>query len=90
MRVRFEGRLVRGRHPLVYMWDNFVFVVDANDGGRSMTNDAEAVVAEIAGEFGPQCRLIYRDTERRWDEMRIGPDGQFAGFAPYEGWVPEL
>jgi hypothetical protein len=59
-----------------------VIVID-RDGGPSITNDAEAVVADIAermGRLGARP-LIYRNTSGRYDG--ITHDGQrFVGFYP--------
>jgi len=48
----------------------------------TLTNDAEAVIAELAGEgiLGDR-RVLYRDTEGWWDEILV-KGGRFAGFAP--------
>lgn len=51
---------------------------------RTVTNDAEGVVAEIAamfpGMFDQGWRLIYCDTSGDWDEILIR-DSKFDGFA---------
>ena len=50
--------------------------------GRSLTNDAEAVIAQLAGRGVLEGRrVLYQDTEGRWDEMRHEA-GRFRGFAP--------
>jgi hypothetical protein len=59
----------------------FICVVDL-DVGRSVTNDAENVVADLArivpGGLKDK-RIIYRDSEGTWDEMLL-MGGEFAGF----------
>lgn len=61
-----------------------VWIVD-NDDGRSVTNDAERVVAELVARFGNR-RFFYRDTIGRWDELKH--DGRaFVGFAPSPRWA---
>jgi hypothetical protein len=60
-------------------------VVDADEeGARSVTNDAEHVVAELhaLGLLPPGRRLIYRDSTGQWDEMQVREGGLFVGFAP--------
>jgi hypothetical protein len=60
-------------------------VVDADEeGARSVTNDAEQVVAELhaLGLLPPGRRLIYRDSTGAWDEMVVREGGLFVGFAP--------
>jgi len=45
-----------------------VFLIDLDTGSRSVTNDAEAVAAEIRAEYG-NIRIIYRDATGNWDEI---------------------
>jgi hypothetical protein len=48
----------------------------------SVTNDAEQVIEALRSigiDFTGK-RVIYRDTDGQWDEMRIA-NGEFAGFA---------
>ena len=49
----------------------------------SVTNDAENVVLDLAGQnlLQPGRRLFYYDSDGRMDEMLI-KDGVFLGFAP--------
>ena len=63
-----------------------VFLMDLDDGGRSVTNAAAEVVAEVLGAH-PGCRIVYRDSMGGWDELRH-EDGAFSGFAPWRGPVP--
>jgi hypothetical protein len=60
-----------------------VCVVDANDGGRTVTNDAEHVVEDLvrAGVVTAAESVVYCDTEGRWDVILV-EEGRFAGFAP--------
>src|SRR5690348_12147622 len=51
---------------------NIIVIVDLNKGGRTVTNDAEAVVDYLVNEFGygpaiDQHRIIYDDGHGRWD-----------------------
>ena len=59
---------------------SFILVEDQNVG-MSVTNDAENVIACLATkEFSlANRRVLYRDTEGRWDELLV-QDGRFAGF----------
>ncbi len=61
---------------------NVVTLVD-HDRGRTVTNDADAIVWDLSrsGTLRPMDRLIYRDTDGRWDEIEH-KDGIFVGFAP--------
>ena len=50
------------------------------DQGASVTNDAENVVPAVLARQ-PVDRIIYRDTDQRWDEL-LHDGRQFLGFAP--------
>jgi hypothetical protein len=63
-----------------------VFIID-HDIGRSVTNDAEAVVEAVLRVF-PSKRIIYRDTDGRWDEL-VHAKGGFVGFSPYSEYIPK-
>lgn len=57
-----------------------VIVVTDLCRGRSVTNDAEAVVAGLAGQFDMRARrVVYCDTAGRWDGMAV-TCGRFTGF----------
>lgn len=53
------------------------------DGPKSVTNDAENVVADLvrAGVILPTTPVIYRDTMGVWDELVV-TGGRFVGFRP--------
>jgi hypothetical protein len=58
---------------------SIIAIVD-KDEGRSVINDADAVIACLATNFDlAKFRVIYRDTRGIWDEM-IVRDGRFADF----------
>lgn len=55
---------------------------DANQA-MSVTNDAERVVSYLHGTgILENRRLVYRDTDGRWDELKHDGHGKFVGFAP--------
>jgi hypothetical protein len=59
-----------------------VFALVDKDEGRSITNNAEAVIAELYSWFGPLfdgAVVVYRDTQGIWDELLIC-DNQFHDF----------
>jgi hypothetical protein len=60
---------------------DFVGIADANQGGMSVTNDAEHVVAELleTRQLLPSQRLLYRDTASSWDEL-LHDGRRFIGF----------
>ena len=64
-----------------------VFLVDLVMGGKSVTNDAEAVCEELQAAY-PGKRVIYRDSMGRWDEMRVGSRNEVL-FSPYDEYVPD-
>lgn len=60
-----------------------VVVVDQRTG-RSVTNDAETVIADLVAAGVPgdgSVSVIYQDSIGRWDGLAV-TDGQFAGFYP--------
>lgn len=57
--------------------------MDRDLGGRSVTNDAEAVIRDLVG-FGidvDKRQIIYRDSEGEWYVLRTQL-GAFVGFMP--------
>lgn len=73
-----------------------VFIVDLNDGGMSVTNDAENVCTQAVSSSimnGDECvhlynyRLFYRDSEGQWDEL-LHDKGEFKDFKFGNGVVP--
>jgi hypothetical protein len=60
---------------------NVIAIIDPDDGGKSVTNDAENVIADFAanGFDLSKYRVIYRDTRGIWDEMLVR-DGAFVDF----------
>jgi hypothetical protein len=76
--------LSRNRPRSVYsqaVYGNVITIID-QQGGRSVTNDAENVIDDLVREGFDlvQYRLIYRDTRGIWDEILIDRTGRFAGF----------
>ena len=56
-------------YTIVFENDKFIFIVD-NDQGLSVTNDAENVCRKLLALTGrSNKRIIYRDTDGRWDEL---------------------
>lgn len=72
----------RTRATFEYVQSHFedaIFIIDLKRG-MSVTNDADAVVAEVL-RLHPGKRIVYRDTLGSWDELRHDGLG-FTGFAP--------
>jgi hypothetical protein len=63
-----------------------VWLVD-HDGAVSITNDAENVVRDV-NRSHPGYRIIYRDTDGNWDELKHTA-GEFQSFAPARDMTPE-
>jgi hypothetical protein len=63
--------------------DNIVIVVDRNEGRKSVTNDAENVIADLRKLYDlTACQaVIYRDSRGIWDRLLIDDQGRFAGFS---------
>jgi hypothetical protein len=50
--------------------------------GKSVTNDAESVIADLAARFDlSKYRVIYRDSMGTWDQLLVDRTGHFAGFS---------
>lgn len=64
-----------------HVTEEIVFIIDEDDGGMSITNDAEAVCAFLHNRY-PGRRIVYRDTMGQWDELGH-KDGVFTDFLPY-------
>lgn len=65
-----------------------VWIIDDDLGGRSVTNDAEAVCKEMHGRY-PHHRIIYRDSDGRWDEL-VHRSGLFKGYGCVRQDDPDL
>lgn len=65
----------------------FVFITDnCKPNLPSITNAAETVVEDCLARYGER-RIVYRDSEGRWDEL-LHTGIQFRGFAPFTGEIP--
>lgn len=68
-----------------YTWEDdgaVVRIIDLDQGGKSVTNDAENVIARLvkAGVPVDDRHVIYRDSDGNWDQM-LTKGGAFARFA---------
>jgi hypothetical protein len=79
--MKFKSRIPEPRAVFSYQtYGNVIAVID-HDQGRSVTNDAEAVIAQLAQKFDlSQYRVIYKDTRGIWDQMLVDRTG-LAGFS---------
>lgn len=80
MPIKFKSHIPEPRASFSYRtYDRVIAVLD-HDEGRSVTNDADAVIEQLAEKFDlSRYRVIYRDTRGIWDELRVR-DGRFDGF----------
>ena len=63
-----------------------LFIQDLNLGGRSVTNDAEQVLAWCREKHGKDIRVVYKDTDNEWWEM-IREDHPWEGHViSFERW----
>ena len=64
------------------VFSNVIALID-HDNGKSLTNDAENVIDDLArqGFDLSQYRVIYKDTCGVWDQMMVDRTGHFAGFS---------
>ena len=60
---------------------NVIALIDL-DGPRSVTNDAENVIADLAADFDlSRYQVIFCDTRGFWDQLLVNPAGRFVGFS---------
>lgn len=78
----------RAEFLVVRVTPEMVWITDESNkrGGKSVTNDADGVVAWLlAHSQYAGRRIVYRDTDGNWDELKH--DGtKFVGFAPARGF----
>ena len=77
--------LVKNKIRAVYsrtVHGNVIAIID-HDQGRSVTNDADNVIADLAAQGFDLSRylVIYRDTRGIWDQLLVDRTGHFAGFS---------
>ncbi len=79
--MRFKSRIPEHRAIYSRVHGHVIAVID-HDQGKSVTNDAENVIADLASDFDlSQYRVIYRDTRGIWDELLVDRTGGFGGFS---------
>lgn len=70
---------VRAKYEIVYAMHQIV--IRDLDGERSVTNDAEAVVADVCARYGGSRRIFYYDSAGEPGELVHNAKGGFMGFA---------
>lgn len=82
---------MRAQYRIVHQDARVLAIVDTGDGTHaSVTNAAEEVVLELSqnekvGGLPAGRRLVYRDSEERWDELLHDGAGNFLGFGFLDG-----
>jgi hypothetical protein len=81
--MKFKSRINEPRS--VYsrtVHGNVIAIID-HDEGRTVTNDAENVIADLIAQGFDLSRylVIYRDTRGIWDQLLVDRTGHFAGFS---------
>jgi hypothetical protein len=80
------GSYPTARYTVIHGDDILYLTDDGGEDSRSVTNDAELIVAELWRLYRPG-RIVYCDSRGEWDEiLHEGP--RFKGFAPWAGPVP--
>lgn len=71
------------KYSVAQVTDSLVLIIDDDDiNSPSVTNTAEAVIADLAGKYDLTNRKVYyRDSMGIFDEL-MHLDGQFLEFAP--------
>jgi hypothetical protein len=63
------------------VYGNVITIID-HAQGKSVTNDADNVIADLAADFDlSKYHVIYRDTRGIWDQLLVDRTGHFAGFS---------
>jgi hypothetical protein len=79
--MKFKSRIAE--HRAIYsrtIHGDVIAIID-HEQGKSVTNDAENVIADLAANFDlSRYRVIYRDTRGIWDQLLVDRTGRFAGF----------
>jgi hypothetical protein len=76
-----NGNLFSNRADYDYTVEDGVVCIVDNDNGKSVTNDADAVIEDLvaAGIDLAAHLVIYRDTMGVWDQLLVS-GGKFASF----------
>ena len=80
--IKFRSRITEHRAIYSYTVHGNVIAIVDYDQGRSVTNDAENVIADLGACFDlSRYHVIYRDTRGIWDQLLVNHAGRFAGFS---------
>jgi hypothetical protein len=81
--ITFKSRIKEPRSVYSRAVYGNVIAIIAHDEGKSLTNDAENVIEDLAAQGFDlsQYRVIYKDTRGIWDQILVDCTGHFAGFS---------
>lgn len=81
-RITFEETpIYQAKFEVVRITPQVVYIIDTgHTGHRSVTNDVERVCEVMFLTYGNR-RVIYKDTQDRWDEI-VHDHGVFKQFKP--------
>lgn len=82
LRAVFDRKIVG---TVAFLTDKFNEVLHHRERLATITNDPEAVVQDVCGHEFEVSRILYKDTEGRWDELKFTSGAGrhvFTGFAP--------
>jgi hypothetical protein len=79
--IKFKSRIAEHRAIYSYTVHGNVIAIIDHDQGKSVTNDADNVIADLAACFDlSKYRVIYKDTRGIWDQMLVDRTDRFVGF----------
>jgi hypothetical protein len=80
MTIAYFGRIKERAASFEYQALTDVIVVIDHDKSRSVTKDADAVIAFLADRFDlSKYRVVYQNVRGIWDQLLV-ETGHFAGF----------
>jgi hypothetical protein len=80
--IKFKSRINEPRSVYSRTVHGTVIAIIDHHQGRSVTNDADNVIVDLAADFDlSKYLVIYRDTRGIWDQLLVDRTGRFAGFS---------
>lgn len=77
-------RKVRCEYEIHQITNEYIYLEDCDNGGRSVTHDARALIEHLAEHIDlAHRRVFYLATDGRIDEL-WHEDGKFKGYAPQD------
>ena len=74
--------MIKSAYTFETIDDNLIIIYDLNNGGMSVTNDIENVIAELKSNLGNICEsvIVYQDSDGFFDGIALKEDGSFSHF----------